>query len=72
VEASVARVSQSGLKTGGARWRVVHVAPSWRLHQSQVEDGWVDVMGCVRFCYPCFVVFFLLGPRGIVVILFFA
>jgi hypothetical protein len=49
------------------RW-VVHVAPSWRLRQRQAEDGWVDVMGCVGPCYPCFAIFFLLGPRGILVI----
>jgi hypothetical protein len=51
-----------------ARRRVVHVAPSWRLHRIQVEDGQVDAMGCVRPCYPCFAVFILLGPSGIVVI----
>jgi hypothetical protein len=38
------------------------------VEASQVEDGRVDVMGCVRLCYPCFAVFTLLGPRGIVVI----
>jgi hypothetical protein len=51
-----------------ARWRVVHVTPSWILRQSQVEDGWVDAMGCVRPCYVCFAIFILLGPRGNVVI----
>jgi hypothetical protein len=25
--------------------RVVHVAPSWRLRRSQVEDGQVNAMG---------------------------
>jgi hypothetical protein len=68
VKASLASVSESGLKTGEARRRVVHVAPSRRLHLSQVEDGWVDATGCVRLCYPCFAIFILLGPRGIVVI----
>jgi hypothetical protein len=29
---------------------VVHVTPSRRLRQRQVEDGRVDVMGCVRLC----------------------
>jgi hypothetical protein len=47
---------------------VVHVPQSRRLHRSQVEDGWVDAMGCVELCYPCFAIFILLGPRGIVVI----
>jgi hypothetical protein len=51
-----------------ARQQVVFVAPSQRLRRSQIEDGWVDVMGGVEPCYPYFVIFFLLGPRGIVVI----
>jgi hypothetical protein len=38
------------------------------MEASQVEDGRVDVMGCVGPCYPCFAVFTLLGPRGIIVI----
>jgi hypothetical protein len=41
------------------------VAPSQRLHQSQVEDGWVDALGCIRSCYHCFIVFILLGHRGL-------
>jgi hypothetical protein len=49
------------------RQRVVHVAPSRRLHRDQVKDGWVDVMGCVGPCYPYFVIFYVLGPRGVVV-----
>jgi hypothetical protein len=48
--------------------RVVHVAPSRRLRRRQAEDGRVDAMGYIGPCYPCFAVFFLLGPRGIVVI----
>jgi hypothetical protein len=51
-----------------AQRRVVHVAPSRRLRQSQVEDGWVDAMGCIGPFYPTFAVFNVLGPRGIVVI----
>jgi hypothetical protein len=50
-----------------AWWRVVHMAPPQMLRWSQVEDGRVDGMGCVRPCNPCFAVFVLLGPRGIVV-----
>jgi hypothetical protein len=50
--------------TGGARgWRR-RLASRWR----QVEDGQVDAMGCVGPCYPTFVIFNVLGPRGIVVI----
>jgi hypothetical protein len=51
-----------------ARWRVVHVAPSHRLGRSQVKDGWVDAMGCIGPCYPCFTIFVLLDHRGIIVI----
>jgi hypothetical protein len=50
-----------------ARWRVVHMAPSWRLCQDQVEDGRVDAMGCVGPYYPCFVIFHVLDRRGVVV-----
>jgi hypothetical protein len=50
------------------RWRVVHVAPSWRLRRSQVVDGRVDVMSCIGPFYPTFTVFNVLGHRGIVVI----
>jgi hypothetical protein len=42
VKASLTRVSQSGLRLTEARRRVVHVALSRRLHQSQVKDGWID------------------------------
>jgi hypothetical protein len=65
IEANLTRVSQSGLKTGG------DVAPSQRLCRRQAEAGRVDAMGCVVPCYPYFVVFLLLGPRGVVVILAF-
>jgi hypothetical protein len=39
MEASLARVSQSGLKTGGDATVVAYVAPSQMLHQGPVEDG---------------------------------
>jgi hypothetical protein len=39
MEASLARVSQSGLKTGGGATVVVYVAPSQMLHRGPVEDG---------------------------------
>jgi hypothetical protein len=48
------------------------VAASRRLCRRRVEDGWVDVMGCVGPCYPTFIVFNVLGTRGIVVIEHFA
>jgi hypothetical protein len=63
VEASLARVSQSGLKTGGCK-----VAPSQMLRRRQGEDGRIDATGCIRPCYPWFAVFFLLGLRDVVVI----
>jgi hypothetical protein len=44
------------------------VAPSWRLRQREVEDGWFDVMGYAGLCYPTFVVFNVLRNRGIIVI----
>jgi hypothetical protein len=49
------------------RRRVVHVAPSRRLHWDQVEDGRVDAMDCVRSGYPYFAVFYILDPRDILV-----
>jgi hypothetical protein len=55
------------LRLAEARQWVVHVAPSWRLRRDQVKDGWVDAMDCVRPSYPYFVVFCVLGARGIVV-----
>jgi hypothetical protein len=68
MEASLTRVSQSGLKTSRGATTGVHVAPSRRLRRRQVEDGRVDATGCVGPCYPTFVVFNVLGHRGIVVI----
>jgi hypothetical protein len=50
-----------------ARRRVVHVVPLRRLYRTQVEDGWVNVTGYVGPWYPCFAIFFLLAPRGIVI-----
>jgi hypothetical protein len=57
VEASQARVFQSGSRLAEARRWVVHVAPSRRLHRDQVEVGWIDVTGCVDPFYPRIVVF---------------
>jgi hypothetical protein len=56
------------LRLAEARRWVVHMAPSRRLRRDHVEDGRVDMMGCVRPCYPCFAVFNVLCSRGIVVI----
>jgi hypothetical protein len=67
-EASQVRIFQSGLKTSGDAMTVVHVAPSWRSREDQVEDGRVDALGYVRPCYPYFVVFIVLGHMDIFVI----
>jgi hypothetical protein len=34
----------------------------------QVEDGRIDATDCVEPCHPTFIIFNVLGPRGIVVI----
>jgi hypothetical protein len=68
MEVSMARVSQSGLRSVEAQRWVVHVAPLRRLHRRQVEDGQVNATGYVGPCYPTFVIFNMLGPRVIVVI----
>jgi hypothetical protein len=44
---------------------VVHVAQ--KSCGDQVEDGWVDAMGCIGPFYSYFAVFIVLGPRGILV-----
>jgi hypothetical protein len=38
------------------------------LRQRQTEDGWVNATGCIEPCYPCFIVFFILGARGVIFI----
>jgi hypothetical protein len=47
---------------------VVHVASSWRSREDEVKDGWIDAMGCIGLFYLNFVVFVVIGPRGILVI----
>jgi hypothetical protein len=44
---------------------VVHVTSSWRSCEDEAEDGQVDATGYIRLFYPNFVVFVVLGPRGI-------
>jgi hypothetical protein len=68
LQASQARIFQSGLKTGGGAMRMVHVTSSQRSRRVQVEDGRVDAMGRIRPFYPYFAIFIVLGPRGILVI----
>jgi hypothetical protein len=68
VEASLVRVSQSGLKTGGgataggARGTIVEVASK----SSSRRMGQYDELR--RTLLSCFSIFILFGPRGIVVI----
>jgi hypothetical protein len=44
---------------------VVHMASSWRSRKDEAKDGRVDVTGYIGLFYPYFVVFVVLGPRGI-------
>jgi hypothetical protein len=43
------------------------VASSQRLRRVKTEDGRVDVMGCVGPFYLHFVIFYVIGHRGILV-----
>jgi hypothetical protein len=67
LEVNQARVSQSGLKTGGGMASMVHVLSSRRFRGVEAEDKWVDTTGCIKLFYPNFVVFIILGPKGILV-----
>jgi hypothetical protein len=49
---------------------MVHVASSWRSRGDEAEDGWVVAMGCIRFFYPNFVIFIVLGHKGSLVLSF--
>jgi hypothetical protein len=73
-EASRARGSQFGLKTGGCAVWVVHVASSRRSRGSDAKDDRFDGVGCdvaqVRPNYPYFAVVFFLARRGILVFCF--
>jgi hypothetical protein len=48
LEASLARVSQSSLKTSGGATQMVHVASSWRSCGDEAKDGRVDETGYIR------------------------
>jgi spermidine synthase len=65
VKVNRTRVFQSDLKTdGGAAW-MVRVASSLQLHRVEAKDEWVDVTACIRHFYLNFVIFYVLGLRGI-------
>jgi hypothetical protein len=44
---------------------VVYVASSQRSHKNEVEDGRVGATGYIELFYPYFIVFVVLGLRGI-------
>jgi hypothetical protein len=48
----------------------LYVASSWRSHGDEVGDGRVDATGYIKLFYPNFVVFFVLGHKGNLVISF--
>jgi hypothetical protein len=66
-EASRARVFQFTSKLVDARWGVVHVISSRRSREDEVKDSPVDAMSYIGLFYPNFVIFVLLGSRGILV-----
>jgi hypothetical protein len=49
---------------------MVHVASLRRSRGDEVEDRRVDAMGCIELFYPKFIVFFVLGHKGSLVINF--
>jgi hypothetical protein len=65
MEASRARIFQSGLKTGGGTTQMVYVVESRRLRRVEGEDGQVDATGCIRPFYHNIAIFIVLGTRGI-------
>jgi hypothetical protein len=67
LEASRARISQSGFKTSGGVAQMVHVASSRRSRGVQAKGGWIDVTGCIGPFYPDFAIFIVLGPEGVLV-----
>jgi hypothetical protein len=46
---------------------MVHVTSSWRSRADEDEDGRVEAIGCIRPFYCNFAIFYVLGPRGILV-----
>jgi hypothetical protein len=48
---------------------MVHLASSQRLRGVEAEDGQVYAMCCIKLFYLNFVVFIVLGPKGILVFL---
>jgi hypothetical protein len=67
LKASRDRVFHFASKLVEERRRVVHVTSSWMSHEDEVEDSRVDAIDCIRPFYPYFVIFVVLGDRGILV-----
>jgi hypothetical protein len=61
VEASRARVSQFASKLTEVQQWVVHVAPSWRSCEDQIEDGQVDAMGNPAILSLPFLMYWVIG-----------
>jgi hypothetical protein len=59
-----ARVSQSGLKTGGGAMTGGSRGTIAEVSEDQVKDGRIDTTDCVSLCYPYFAVFYVLAPRA--------
>jgi hypothetical protein len=70
LKVSLAWISQSSLKIGGGATWMMHMASSWRPREDEVEDGWVDATGCIRFFDPKYVVFVVLCHKSSLVISF--
>jgi hypothetical protein len=67
LKTSWARVFQSGLKTDEGVAQIVHVTSLQRLCRAKVEDGWVDMTGCIELFYLNFIVFIVLAHKDILV-----
>jgi hypothetical protein len=67
VKASWVRVFKFSLKLVETQRRVVHVAPTRRSREEQVEDGQVDTTDFIRPFYLKIDVFFILGHMTVLV-----
>jgi hypothetical protein len=67
LKASRVMVSQSDLKTCGGTVRMVHVALLLRYCGVEAKDKRIDVTGCIRLFYLNFIIFIVLGSKGILV-----
>jgi hypothetical protein len=46
---------------------ILRLALHFNRRYYEVKDRWIDAMGCIGLVYPNFVIFIILGPRGILV-----